>query len=416
MTAVVIAPPSPSADLDVRMVGKVSPYDAWFVRAPPMETVYQLDYRLDAEGLRQGVCEAVAAIPELSGCILQDGFGGDLIGHVPGLLQVEEAASDIDSASLDNLDLLKAFVRSVDGAPGSPLCRIRLTSTPTGDVLAFSLSHLIADGFTRRCFVEHLLAGVLRTPVPAAFQYQSRKLTAIEPGQTRPYQHNGVLRGESARPFAPIPRTTQHAHRVRLSGAWAEEAAQGLPRDHGLTPGDIVTAHCVKTWGVNMFDADDLVRLRIAVDVRNCLPAPDPSLVGNAFIDAVAPLRANDWSAMSLADAAAFIHEVVTRQRDDIKRAAHRHAPGRPLEEQAWYGELFDRAFVPFEQASDLAVANLLRLPTYIDFGGGPPVRRFSVGSASNAILLNNFDGQVVGEILSVKPLRNLALDAAAAP
>jgi hypothetical protein len=392
--------------LDIALGAPVSKYDQWFVGAPPMEAFYAYDYRLDINRLVNGVRDALARMPELSCCVLHDGEGGHMLGHVPGLLKVEVIPGDDPAAELDRFACLRKYVGPVDGSPGTALCTVRVTSGPSGDVLGLGLSHLIADGFTRRCFVEHLIAAHRGDPVPEAFRYQSTKLTQLE-GPYRTFRSDGSpVDGPPPPPFHLIRRTSRHAYAARVPRAWLQAQLEHLSRiDDRLTEGDIISAHCVRLWGVQMFGAQERLRVRVAVDVRQCLPEPDLSLVGNALIDAVLPIEIQAWKQAELGAAASLIHDCVAQLRSVIKTAAKAHIAGTPLDAQTWFNDLWEQTFTPYDHTTDLSVGNLMRLPGDLDFGCGPPKARFNIASASNSFLIFGLSEDLLIDMLSTHPV-----------
>jgi uncharacterized protein (DUF2267 family) len=279
-----------------------------------------------------------------------------------------------------------------------------------GTVVAESLSHVVADGFSRYVFLQHITAMMCGRPVAEQFKdirsgrYQRANIVAES------YDEVGRLQGSHSS-LKAIPnrgRRRSFFYSLRLNRQWIDDMRARHAVSDRLTSSDILTGYLLRTFGLEMCSsAASGFRARIPVDMRSVIGGTDHTL-GNAFLDAIIPGTPESWGRISLEDAAAAVHDGVLVARSHILRECRDHQPGQPFKEQAWFMRLWHEMARehPFVHESDIVISNMRKLPyDMIDYGGGAAVDMFSANSASNSFVIFTLGSDIVVAIASQSPL-----------
>ncbi len=114
------------------------------VGSQPITVAVAFSHWLDEDVLHQGLQQALAYFP-LQTMIAQKNRKEYEFRFAPNGLQFSVQHKDVP---LEQITSIGDFILPVVSEPDQPLCRITLTQTPTGSVLALSIAHALVDGFS----------------------------------------------------------------------------------------------------------------------------------------------------------------------------------------------------------------------------------------------------------------------------
>lgn len=348
------------------MLIPLSPMDYYFLRRSlyTIQMIFPFEGRIDAERLSAALRATLPSFPALHARLelLSSTEAGLRVMPEPGELplRIRTQASDYDAFSPED---------SVINAPGEPLLKLTLVSTPGGSTLAMSLSHLVGDGYSYFRFLTSLADAFHGRPVTAPSNFR-QALHFELPDRAEPVSSARLFRTTGyIYPRPPSPAQTQSG-RFHLSASELKELkreANSAARD--LTLNHVVMAELLRRFQESIPLHRGRLIVRCPVDYRRSYPILrdlPADYFGNAVCDAVASFDPAAFRKLSLG-------EIASRIRHSIRQV-------QPASIQAQLATLRDLLLqdghAVFEQLGcpGLLVSNLTRVPlAKLDFGAGPP-------------------------------------------
>ncbi len=356
----------------------LSPIDHVFtgVGSYPIEFVFAYRGAIDADRLAGSLRSVLAHFPAVSSRLVR--LPGERWGlePTPDGCVFETATTDaaLTADGLPALDTLAGWTAPVETIEGQPLARVRLTRAGAGTVLAVSISHAVADGFSYFYFLSAWSRAFQGLPVPPPCHDRELLAAAETPA---PSDAEGVRDGcglfqEGVRPARDRARlrwTRRLFSRDDLK-ALVSEVQEGCPVR--LSHNDVVSAWLWRTHAAGWIDPGALeprAWLSCPVDVRRAASLP-PTYFGCAVVLATAAIERERLATAPLTELARAVHDAVaavdeTRTRQalgTIDALRRRHGLG-----------VLERLHVVHPRTG-LLVTNLSRLPVReIVFDAGPP-------------------------------------------
>jgi hypothetical protein len=384
----------------------VSEVEAGFIGEASLDMYRFFPHAVDLERLDRVFTQTSQTFKEFSSVLLQNDGGGFSVGYVPDLLHVTKRTRD-ENYIWDPSIGFHRYMDSAISAPGHPLYKVTATRLRDGTVVAESLSHIVADGFTRYVFLRHISAAMCDRAVPAPFNsiHTERYQKSSDGGR----QFSGLISPLKGGSLASANgKRPGYFYSHRLNSDWIAEArARNSLSDH-LTPSDIITGYLLQLWALPMCaNSTSGFRARVPMDVRSFVDDPDLNL-GNAFIDAIVEGTPDRWKNISLEAAAVAVRESILHARSLILQACKGHQRGLALKDQMWFRRLSHqmRNDHPFSNDTDIVISNILKLPyDAIDYGGGPAIDQFSANAAPSSFVLFTLGTEMIMAISSRYPL-----------
>jgi hypothetical protein len=387
----------------------VSEIEAGFIGEASLDMYRFFPYAVDIERLDRAFNRTSQVFREFSSVLLQNNGDGFSVGYVPDLLRVTARKLD-ENYTWDPSIGFDRYMDSAISVPGQPLYKVTATQLGDGTVVAESLSHVVADGFTRYVFLRHVSAAICDCPVPAPFNsiHSKRYQRSDSRGRRLSTWSQPSEVGSPSCKISAIGKRPGYFYSHRLNHGWISEVRARNSLSSHLTSSDIITGYLLRLWGLSMCpNSTSGFRARVPVDVRSFVDDQDLNL-GNAFIDAVVEGTPDRWKGISLEAAAVAVHESILRARSLILQACKGHQRGLALKDQAWFKQLSHRMRNdhPFSNDTDIVISNILKLPyDAIDYGNGPAIDQFSANAAPSSFVLFTLGTDMIMAISSRFPL-----------
>lgn len=387
----------------------VSEVEAGFIGEASLDMYRFFPYAVDIDRLDRAFNRTSQVFKEFSSVLMQDSSGGFSVGHVPDLLHVAARTRD-ENYTWDPSVGFHRYMDSAISVPGQPLYKVTATRLRDGTVVAESLSHVVADGFTRYVFLRHVSAAMCNRPVPDPFNSIHTERYQRSDNGGRELSAWGRLSesGSLSRSVSAVSKRPGYFYSHRFDHGWISDVRTRNSLSENLTSSDIITGYLLRFWGLAMCqNSASGFRARVPVDVRSFVDDNDLNL-GNAFIDAVVEGTPDRWKGISLEAAAVAVHESISHARSLIQQASKDHRRGVALKDQAWFRKLSHRMRQdhPFSNETDIVISNILKLPyDAIDYGDGPAIDQFSANSAPSSFVLFTLGTDMIMAISSRFPL-----------
>ncbi len=345
----------------------LSPVDHLFLGPGSQPITFAMMYAsaLDPGALRTGLEKTLEAFPLVSFRLVR-GAEAEFVfrrtAEAPGL---EILDSD---APFDPAEGTSPYITPVRSVEGSPLARFTLTRTPSGCVLAASISHAIVDGFS----YFHFLSSWARICRGERFLPPSFDRSFVERlmGQGEPVDllaSCGLFAGERR---TETPPDGHRAERFTLSAAEVGAMVDDARRSAGvsLTENDILVAFLWKRSLFGNSGGDGYVTC--PVDFRRLLPEFPKTYFGCALAFATASFPAEELANAPIGRLAVLVRDAVAAVRADRIQGSIRALSQYRLE----YGSEGMEKIHLRHPDRGLIVTNLTRMPIHdVDFGSGPP-------------------------------------------
>ncbi|MGB8952599.1 MAG: acyltransferase [Candidatus Aminicenantales bacterium] len=272
---------------------------------------------------------------------------------------------------------IEEYITPVSSVEGKPLTKIALTQTPNGSVLAVSLSHALADGFS----YFHFLSSWARV---------CRGDRIMEPSFQRDMWSSDLLRG--AAPVTPdaiytecglfyggkrsqAPDEPVHEERILISEETISSYLEEARKEHNVpfSENDVITAWLWKKY-IPMWKKDNdnpETFVTCPFDFRKALDGFPKNYFGCALCFATASVDFNGLLGASLGDLAVLVRSSVGKIKNDtIFNSLKTLENLRQQKGLAAIEEIHLR-----HPHHGIIVTNLTRLPIRdLDFGFGAPV------------------------------------------
>lgn len=363
------------------------------VGAYPVEFVFYYDYAIDVERFALALKKTLTDFHLVSSRLQEAGEAGyQLQPCGQGLVfRTTDVAGDME------LGNPYTYLDSVQTVVGEPLTRIRLTRVGQGSVLAVSISHLVADGFSCFYFLSELAKAfkgqAVSRPdgrrdwyVPAPIDVPQR-LTNGEALERTGFALAGQRR--------EIPRERIVWENLLVSqkeiDALLAEASRHT--DCRLSRNDVLTAHLWKTyvpkWHRN--GALNQPNFSLPFDVRRFSDWVSGRYFGNGICLASGALAGERFLEANLAELALVVRRTVDKvSRDYVQGSYDLFEAFRRR-----FGLGAMQGFHVADPGEGLLVTNMSRVPLEsVDFGAGQPFRFFpATPTPRTAIVLPAADG-----------------------
>jgi shikimate O-hydroxycinnamoyltransferase len=382
----------------------LSPVDYVFtgVASQPIAFAFSYPNKLDPVVLRNSLNRTLDDFPILS-CelnrISENDYEFDI--REDGLtFDVVESKSVFQES-----DRIEQYITPVNSVEGKPLTRITLTQTPNGSILAVSVSHALADGFSyfhflsswaRLCRGNHIIKPYLERGILSSnLNISSRPITSEDV-----YADCGLF-------YCGTRREPQIGHmnheRIFISNETIRSYSDDARKEHNvsLTQSDVINAllwkKYIPLW--NRENNDPLTYLTCPFDFRRIKADFPKSYFGCALCFATASIHLNALSNKSIGDLAILIRDSVGKIRNDyVLRSLGTLESLRMRNGLAALEEVHLRSL-----HHGMTVTNLSRLPIKdLDFGSGAPVGFLAYAEVSNSAAILPSENGV--EVLVVHP------------
>ena len=374
----------------------------------PVTFAFAYPKRLDPKRLERGLSQMLAALPWLGGHLRaqEDHSFSYEVGEQPRLA-LEVARSHKTFEELSGAETVRV-VKSVDG---QALVHARLTETPSGSVLALSMSHALVDGFsffltlskwaacTRGESVEAPPTARLLRPSEEHVRAASEALAERTLLET-----SGLFWAEPR----PEVKSLPDPQSLQLSAKEVDALIKRAQRDvsEKLRQNDVLTAWLWRTFGAQWWSAEDDadVYMSCPVDVRRLLGAENSAAFGCNICGASVRATYAELQHAPLGELALRIQRSVAAVfTDDWQK---RIAPLEALRRR--HGPRAAHRVHLRHPRRGMLVTNMSRLPlAELDFGTGAPVGvRLFAEIDSMAAVLPARDGVTINVF---KPMTNVA-------
>lgn len=289
----------------------------------------------------------------------------------PGLVITQNRVSTVFSAQE-----WQGFIEPIRSIDGEPVCRIVLTETPAGSVLAVSISHALVDGFSyfhflsswaRQCRGDRLLAPNLDRTAwaerwPAATEHVSADTMLSKCGLFYDSRSRAAAQTPQKEVRLFLPDSEIHV--------MMEDARQG--QDKVVFENDVLTAWLWKSqlpmW--HDLEKDSLTYLTCPFDFRRVYPGFPKNYFGCALAFATASLSMDELDSFSTGQVAQVVHEAIKRVQEGYVADSMQTLNSFRLFNGV---SAFEKVHLRHPQRG-LIVTNLTRMPMKdLDFGFGPP-------------------------------------------
>jgi hypothetical protein len=390
---------------------KLAPADYVFTGNMSCPVTFAFEYaeRLDPARLQRSLQQLVEIIPWLAGRLRAQSHN-ELAYEVTDkprlLLEVTNSDKSFDDISDAQI------VRLVKSADGEPLMRARLTQTPESSILAVSMSHALADGFSFFLAMNKWAAlargesveapPMVRLLQPSEADVQ-RAMQALDPQSL--LENNNIFLSAERPEIRELPLQDQ----MRLSRATITEMVAEAQRDvpQKLRENDVLTAWLWRTYGAEWWPRlnNAEVYMSCPVDVRRQFGEANQSAFGLTICSAAASASFDELKHAPLGELALRIQRSVAAVFADS--APRRIAPFEALRRRHGVSAL--QGVEPREPERGMLVTNMSRLPlASLDMGhGAPTTLRLISEIPSMAAVLPAPDGV---RVAVYRPLSHLAM------
>jgi hypothetical protein len=346
----------------------LSPVDHLFLSPGSQPITFALSYAptLDPEALRTGLEKTLEAFPLVS-CRLARGGEADFVFRPAVSAPVLEVLeSGVPFTSAEGTSPYITPVRSVEG---SPLAKFTLTRTPSGSVLAASISHAVVDGFSYFHFLSSW-ARICRRErsLPPSFDRTFFEHLSAPVETVDLLASCGLFAGERR---AEAQSAVRRAVRSTLSAEDMKAIVDDARRSAGvsLTENDVLVAFLWKRFLSGKSGGDSYVTC--PVDFRQFLPGFPRTYFGCALAFATASLPAEELANAPVGRLAVLVRDAVASVKADRIQGSL-GALDRYRAEHGAKG--MERVHLRHPERG-LIVTNLTRMPIHdVDFGSGPPI------------------------------------------
>jgi len=354
----------------------LSPVDYAFVGVGSQPVTFAFFYPQlgDPERLKRSLIETLGHFPLLNSR-LQRISGTDLAFRIEagGLtLHVHET-----ERVFRRIDRIGRYIEPVRSGEGEPLSRITWTKTPAGVVLAISVSHALADGFSYFHFLsswakvsrgERFLEPSFSRPdwtVASASAVRTGSLGAEEL-----YAACGLFCGDRRQPLGEADVIQE---RFFISADSIQSALDSARGEHpvSFTANDVLVAMLWKKYASKRLAGSEPAYMTCPVDVRRVLADMAKNYFGCALCFASAAADADSLLHAPMGDLALAVRNSILRVKSDFARNAFLTLDRYRREN----GLAAMEAVHLRHPRQGLIVTNLTRMPIRdLDFGHGPPV------------------------------------------
>ncbi|WP_437534491.1 acyltransferase [Sorangium sp. So ce726] len=334
--------------------------------------VLRFGARLDAERLSRALDTALRAVPPLTSGLRE--LPDERCAFAPlasppaAWLDVRDAPELPEEPCLP--DALDAWLPRLAAGLDQPLFAARLTRAPSGSILAATVSHAAADGYSlfllMRAWSQAALGRAIQPPL------WDRRLLDVAPEPSAALTPGGVWErtGLSWVPgWGRAPADAQPASPAeRLVPPDPTALGAGLP----LTKNALLCAWLIQALAPQLAGPDGL-KVAFPVDYRRCFGGRLDAYFGNAVRMAPLVVDRGRLERATLPELAAEVQAAVHGVLDQRGARASLACLEQLRRERGLAGV---RELHPVDPHDGLLVTNMSRLPlAMLDFGGGPPAR-----------------------------------------
>ncbi len=382
----------------------LSPVDYIFtgVGSQPITFAFSFQTMIDPDALQISLNETLEYFPVLRSQLIKTSET-DYGFHISeDGLTFEVMESDL---AFEESRRVTEYISPVRSIEGKPLTKITLTQTPKGSILAVSVSHALADGFSyfhflsswaRVCRGDPIIKPFLgRDVFLSDFDHTEKTITSDDI-----YTDCGLFYGRKRRTVHAGRMTDE---RIFLSDETMRSSIEKAKQEHNLslTENDVITAHLWKKyipmW--NKENDDPKTYVTCPFDFRRVLTQFPKNYFGCALCFATASLVYHDLLESSIGDLAILIRNSVGKIKEDyILKSLDTLESFRKQCGLAAIEEIHLR-----HPIHGMIVTNISRLPLRdIDFGSGAPVNFLTYAEVLSSAAILPADKGV--EILVVHP------------
>ena len=269
------------------------------------------------------------------------------------------------------------YISPVSSMEREPLTKITLTQTPSGSVLAVSISHALADGFSyfhflsswaRVCRGDQIIKPYLDRSIFLKNSAYHPKIISSD----NIYTDCGLFYGGKRPKLQTGPIHDEH---IFISAEAISSCIEDVKQEHNvsLTENDVITAQLWKKYIPRWNKENDNPKSYVTCpfDFRRILTDFPKNYFGCALCFATASIDLNGLLKTSIGDLATLIRNSVSKMKNDtILNSLHTLESLRKQYGLAAMEEVHLR-----HPHQGMIVTNLTRLPVRdIDFGSGAPV------------------------------------------
>lgn len=355
---------------------QLSPVDYVFtgVGSQPITFAFAYPNKVDPDALRGALHETLNFFPIVRSRLAKKSDNDYEFLMKDDRLKVDVIKSDL---IFEESSQIERYITPINSTEGEPLTKITLTQTPTGSILAVSMSHALVDGFSyfhflsswaRICRGDRILPPYLQRDVlSSSFSSSSKKVTAEDL-----YTNCGLFYGDKRSKL----ETGQGNHeRIFMSHESIKASLAEAKQEHNVsfTENDVITALLWKKYIPKWHKADDnpMTYLTCPFDFRRVLPDFPKNYFGCALCFATAAIDFYSLMNASLGSLALLIRNSV----DKIKDEYILNSLGAFDNFRRQNGVAAMEGIHLRHPQCGMIVTNLTRMPIHdLDFGFGAPV------------------------------------------
>ncbi len=366
------------------------PIDYVFIGANPyqIEFVFYYDYAIDNEKLESALKTTLTDFHLVSSQLQP--LAGERYQLRPCPEGVVFRSCRQSEGSMD-VNNRYAYLDSVKTREGEPLTKIRLTHAGSGSVLAISISHIVADGFSCFYFLSQLVRAYHGKPVQRPDYgrdwYRNRPLALpFRPGNVETLERTGFALG-APRTDVPVERIVWENRLITQDEIAALQAEAAASTDVHLSKNDVITAHLWRTYVPKWHRAGPLKHPNFALpfDVRRFSDWVSERYFGNGICLASGAMLAEHFINAPLGELALLVRKTV----DKVNRG---YVQGSYDVFEAFrqaYGLGAMQDFYVADPGDGILVTNLSRVPLEgLDFGQGKPFQFFAATPSPRAAIV----------------------------
>jgi shikimate O-hydroxycinnamoyltransferase len=343
------------------------------VGSQPITFAFSYSATLDPEVLRRGLADTLISFPMVKSQLKKATDSEYAFHHTDAGLTFDVAQTDRE---FQRSRRVEDYVTPASSSEGQPLTRIALSQTPKGSVLAVSMSHALADGFSYFHFLSSWARSCRGARIlPPSMDRGSFPLTprpGAEEISAREIRDNCGLFYEGARSGAPAGPGDSECYFISDEEIRSHMGLTGQSRGSSLTENDVITAllwqKCLTAWISAESNPDTYVTC--PVDFRRIMPGFPRSYFGCALCFATASIDLTGLARASVAELAVRVRAAVNGIRSPYISASMdtldrlRRHKGLAAMEQVHLRH----------PRHGMIVTNLTRMPIRdVDFGFGAP-------------------------------------------
>lgn len=344
------------------------------VGSQPITFAFSYDQILDPGLLEKSLHETLNYFPILRSQLVR-------ISETDYEFHISEQGLTFDvlesTVNFEEAGSIEQYIIPVSSIAGEPLTKITLTQTPGGSVLAVSVSHALADGFSyfhffsawaRICRGEAIIKPSLERDVLLANGNKSEKIITANDI----YTNCGLFYGSERRKLQSGP---VHEDRFFISKDTIRSILEEKKNEPGisLTENDIITAllwqKYIPIWSKE--NNNQKTYVTCPFDIRRVLSGLPRNYFGCALSFGTAAINYNDLLEASVGDLAILVRNSIKRVKNDyILRSLETLETLRKQKGLDAMEEIHLR-----HPHHGIIVTNLTRLPIRdLNFGSGAPL------------------------------------------